>query len=68
MNINAIVEKAVQAELGAKDMEIIKLRAVVAGQAAEIKRLMAEIAAIKGAAPELPLPADREGASNGAHH
>lgn len=68
MNINAVVEKAVQAELGAKDMEIIKLRAMLSGQAAEIKRLMAEVAELKGVAPELPLRSEKGNGHAGAQH
>lgn len=69
MTLNQAVEKAVQDEIGANRVELIKLRAIMASQGAEIARLKAEIAKLKETEPELPLSAAKhEGATNGAHH
>lgn len=70
MTINEIVEKCIREELGAKTLEIIKLRAINSGQAAEIQRLLAELRMATEKGPELPLmkPAKTEGATNGAKH
>lgn len=69
MTLNQAVEKAVQDELGANRVEMIKLRAIMASQGAEIARLKAEIAKLKETEPELPLAAAKhEGTTNGAHH
>lgn len=69
MTISQAVEKAVQDELGANRVEIIKLRAVIASHRAEITRLGEELEKMKSGAPELPLaPAMPKGAANGAHH
>lgn len=66
--ISAMMDKAVQDALGAKEVEILKLRSIVAVQGAEIQRLRASLAEHAEKEPELPLAKAKEGEHNGAHH
>lgn len=67
MTLNQLVEKHIAEELGTARLEIVKLRAMNAAQAAEIKRLREQIAGAVAVEPELPLDKP-EGVHNGAHH